>query len=518
MSFISETCLLPVILLIDSYFDRLSMSEETRWDCNSSHMNLGQVYTKPIVANYMVSLFGIDKKDTVLDPCFGTGVFLHSLSDAGFKSVIGVELDTNSYNVFNREPHDFCLINGDFFQAFDNTRQFKGIIMNPPYIRQEELDDLLPLGVSKRIIQDICAYHSYGKANIYIYFILRSIQLLEESGELIAIFPNAWEKTPSGKRFKEHLSTLGSITLSIQVKGAPFVGDPAVEVMIMKFVKKTGLPCEFKRIVIIDNQLNEERCYISTDNSSNELIELGSIAQIKRGLSTGANDIFINPPLESSPYLKSIICSPRKVEGFSTATARVDKALLLPHDVPVPDIIATYLTENAEMIKRSGKPKALLYEIEKGREWYRLNDDYYGDILFPYIIRNNIRFIFNDAHLIARDNFYLINTAISAKLLFALLNNYYVYSQLEECGKTYGNGILKIQKYDVDHILIPNPGRISKQDRRKLLGLAVELRNSGRADVVERISSILSSYYGKQTNIKQHYYNQKVNRLGHERV
>ena len=481
-------------------------------------MNLGQVYTKPIVADYMVSLFEIDKKGPVLDPCFGTGVFLHSLASFGFTNVIGVELDPISYNLFLQKSRDFILINDDFFQAFDNTRRFKGIIMNPPYIRQEELDELSPLGISKKKIQDICAFHSYGKANIYIYFILRAIQLLEEDGELIAIFPNAWEKTPSGKSFKERLLTLGSITLSVQVRGAPFVGDPAVEVLIMKFVKKAGLSCDYKRIRIIDNQLIEECCYISTDKSSNDLIELGSIARIKRGLSTGSNDIFINPPIDNSPYLKSIICSPRKVDGFSTITASTDLALLLPYNALVPDMILSYLAEKAEIIKSTGKPKALLYEIEKGREWFRLSDDYCGDILFPYIIRNNIRFIYNDAQLIARDNFYIINSTISAELLLALLNNYYVYSQLEECGKTYGNGILKIQKYDVDRILIPNPCHISKRDCQKLLSLSAELRGGGGIDVIERISSVLSTYYKEQTNIKQHYYNQRVNRLGYEKV
>lgn len=480
-------------------------------------MNLGQVYTKPIVAQYMTSLFGIDKKEPVLDPCFGTGVFLDSLATAGFTSVTGVELDSESFNLYKINHQNFSLQNGDFFQAFDDTCQFKGIIMNPPYIRQEELDELLPLGINKKRIQEICAYHSYGKANIYIYFILRAIQLLEDSGELIAIFPNAWEKTPSGRNFKDYILTFGSITLSIQVKGEPFVGNPAVDVMIMKFVKRTGLPCENRRIVIDEVHLNEEIYHVSNEESFNEMIELGSIACIKRGLSTGANDIFINPPLSNTLYLKEIICSPRKVDGFSTGTARPDLVLLLPHGVQVPDEITSYLIEKAEMIKSSGRPKALLYEINKGKEWYRLSDDYCGDILFPYIIRSFTRFIYNDARYIARDNFYIISSSESTELLLSLLNNYYVYSQLEKCGKTYGNGILKIQKYDVDHILIPNPRFISKQDRITLLRLSSELRTTAGTKVVEKITTVLTRYYGRQTNIKQYYYNQRINRLGYEK-
>jgi len=107
-------------------------------------MNLGQVYTKQAVADFMVRLFTITGEARVLDPCFGRGVFVKSLLDNTEFFVDGVEIDEASYASFDNPDEKRChLTNGDFF---DVEGIYDGIIMNPPYVRQEELDKLAPLG------------------------------------------------------------------------------------------------------------------------------------------------------------------------------------------------------------------------------------------------------------------------------------------------------------------------------------------------------------------------------------
>ncbi|XKT09392.1 N-6 DNA methylase (plasmid) [Enterococcus faecium] len=61
-------------------------------------MDLGQVFTKSSVADYMVSLLSLSKDSLILDPCFGDGVFLKSLLKAGFKNVEGYEIDSKLYS------------------------------------------------------------------------------------------------------------------------------------------------------------------------------------------------------------------------------------------------------------------------------------------------------------------------------------------------------------------------------------------------------------------------------------
>lgn len=224
-------------------------------------VNLGQVYTKRAVADFMVRLFTIKGNAHVLDPCFGRGVFVRSLLDNTDFAVDGVEIDEASYAAFENPDESRCrLRNGDFF---DIDEIYDGIIMNPPYVRQEELDKLAPLGVTKQKLQSACwMMNISGKANLYIYFILRAILQLRDGGELIAIFPNSWTNTPVGRQFYEQLALHGRVTDFINVEGEAFEGSPMVDVCIVKFKKgKQKYPCNqenteyYKMEIVTDGSL-----------------------------------------------------------------------------------------------------------------------------------------------------------------------------------------------------------------------------------------------------------------------
>lgn len=53
-------------------------------------------------------------------------------------------------------------------------------------------------------------------------------------------------------------------------------------------------------------------------------------------------------------------------------------------------------------------------------------------IVFSYFVRNDMKFIMNNLGYLVRDNFYIIKAQIDEYLMFALLNNYYTYYQLEK--------------------------------------------------------------------------------------
>ena len=112
-----------------------------------SDMDLGQVFTNRNIARFMASLFTLDANATMLDPCFGTGVFLEALDSLGFKNVTGYEIDSTLYDEVLSKFKKCKLYNEDFLSS--QLNHFDGIIMNPPYIRQEKIDGLSPLGVTK---------------------------------------------------------------------------------------------------------------------------------------------------------------------------------------------------------------------------------------------------------------------------------------------------------------------------------------------------------------------------------
>ena len=477
-------------------------------------MNLGQVYTKQMVADFMVRLFTITGNAHVLDPCFGRGVFVKSLLDNTEFDVDGVEIDEASYSAFNNPDDRRCrLMNGDFF---DVESTFDGIIMNPPYVRQEELDKLAPLGVTKQKLQSACwMMNISSKANLYMYFILRAILLLREGGELIAIFPNSWTNTPVGKQFYEQMNFHGCITDFINVEGEAFEGSPMVDVCILKYVKGMCGETHYQtmRITQNDNLLIEEVKQQENEVSRN-LIRLRSIASIRRGITTGANNFFVNPPLFTQTHIVNILSSPKDFTGYTTKHCRQDKLLAIKSGDTLSEEEDTYLENSATVILKEGKPITLKTLIDAGQPWYYITIPDSAQIIFSYIVRNNLKFVLNAEKCNVRDNFYMISSRYDSLLLMALLNNYYVYRQLENLGKSYGKGLLKLQKYDIDEIKVPHPDTIQEEDKAKLVQLSEELVKSSDECHIDDITTLLAPYYG-YNGVKEQYIELKSKRLAH---
>lgn len=56
--------------------------------------------------------------------------------------------------------------------------------MNPPYIRQEKIDDLEKLGITKNKLRKNKIYEQLpSTANMYMYFIFKALDLLKVDGE-----------------------------------------------------------------------------------------------------------------------------------------------------------------------------------------------------------------------------------------------------------------------------------------------------------------------------------------------
>ena len=107
-------------------------------------MNLGQIFTNKNIADYMATLFSLPTDAKILDPCFGKGVFINTMQEKGFTKITGVEIDPALFVQAKSTLSSVTLINEDFL-SFNNEELFDGIIMNPPYIRQEEIDNLKSL-------------------------------------------------------------------------------------------------------------------------------------------------------------------------------------------------------------------------------------------------------------------------------------------------------------------------------------------------------------------------------------
>lgn len=478
-------------------------------------MNLGQVYTKREVADLMVGLLDLPSKSRVLDPCFGGGVFVNSLYDNTDFQIDAIEIDSNSFNSFEKEDKSRLKLScSNFFDH--NEHGYDGIIMNPPYVRQEEIDLMKDIGVSKSKLRSACsAFNVPQKSNLYVYFILHAITLLKTGGELVVIFPYAWKKSTIAPFLETVFSSLGYIQKDITVIGNPFDGVPLVDVCILKFVKgHTGETIKLSFDANTSSLKNETSPDINIEPTE-FTVPLKSLCRIRRGLTTFHNAMFINPPLTLSDYFCPIVSSPKDITGLTTKEASTDNLLLLPNSDILQEEATTYIELYKRQILKDKRPSTLYNKILTEKYWYSLVCQKPADIIFPYIIRNQPCFILNDGRHVARDNFYLLYNAQNSVMLIALLNNYYVYSQLELKGKNYGNGLLKIQKYDVDSLQVVNPSCIDDNTKSLLVTLAERLLKKPSSDIIAQITKELEPYYNNH-NISEIYFRLKGKRLKHE--
>ena len=459
-------------------------------------MDLGQVFTRDIVAKYMVSQLTVSKSAKVLDPCFGKGVFLDMLNKVGYTNVEGYELDAALYrNVIDKFP-DYSLFQGNFLEN-KNSGKYDAIIMNPPYIRQEKIDELNPLGITKDAIRKMHLFQDLpSTANMYMYFIVNALDLLKNEGELVVIFPGSWLNTKAGKNFENLICSIAGIEKKIYLSGNAFETNALVDVIILKMIRGKKIKDENIEYLKITDDSIEINNTVGQFEKIDFQVSFSRYASIRRGLTTGCNKMFINPKIsEIDQFCVPIISGPKSILGYGTDEAVLDNILDI-NDKSLSKEMEEYLSLWEKQIMISHAPKTLYEKILNKKCWYGISMIDCKGILFSYFVRNDMKFVLNDRGILARDNFYIIYPEIDKYLMFSLLNNYYTYYQLEYIGKKYGAGLLKIQKYDIESLCFPNINILTNRDKYLLVEIAKEMINTGinRTQDITRVFSSYSSW------------------------
>jgi SAM-dependent methyltransferase len=190
----------------------------------------GAVFTRPEVVEALLDLAGYTAEQplqrwSVLEPSFGAGDFLLAIVErllaacarAGLgpkdarrlgEAVRGVEVHAESFaatldrvrarllawGASRADAEWLCeawLIRGDFLLA-PIERRFDVVVGNPPYVRQERIPEPL-LAEYRRRYRTI-----YDRADLYVPFFERGLQLLGDGGRLAFICANRWLKNKYG--------------------------------------------------------------------------------------------------------------------------------------------------------------------------------------------------------------------------------------------------------------------------------------------------------------------------------
>jgi adenine-specific DNA-methyltransferase len=148
----------------------------------------------------MVSLCAQPKHIRILEPSCGKGVFLDALAKAGFRSCVGLEVDGSLLP--DKHPH---IRNKSFVTAtFDHT--FNLVIGNPPYIRWK---NMAPHQKNELLADPLWSAHCNSLSDYLYIFILKSVELLADEGELVFITPGYWLSTLHAQPLRNYLADHG---------------------------------------------------------------------------------------------------------------------------------------------------------------------------------------------------------------------------------------------------------------------------------------------------------------------
>ncbi|MCS7299695.1 MAG: class I SAM-dependent methyltransferase [Spirochaetia bacterium] len=190
---------------------------------------VGFVETPVEIVDIMFRLSTAGKDSLILDTGFGRGAFIRNLVERGYRNCWGIEIDTELYTLVKREIGDRCnLILGDFLKHNFDVK-FDLIIGNPPYVHYSRLPQDM-----KDVVKNMT---KTPESDIYYAFIIKSIQLLKEGGELIYIVPYHFFYNTHGRVVREMMLLNGKIDTIIDLDEVRIFSGENPETVIFKFVK-----------------------------------------------------------------------------------------------------------------------------------------------------------------------------------------------------------------------------------------------------------------------------------------
>ncbi len=186
------------------------------------------VETPPEISQLMVTLINQPKNCHILDSGCGKGIFLKNLISSGFTNIDGIEIDPGLCDYLKLYSEDIELYNDDFL-IWKSPKKYNVIIGNPPYSHYNSLP--------KKIQKEIFSLTKTGESDIYYAFIIKSIELLRENGELIYIVPYQFFYNTHAEIVRKKILENGYFEILIDLDEVRLFEGEHPETIIFKFVK-----------------------------------------------------------------------------------------------------------------------------------------------------------------------------------------------------------------------------------------------------------------------------------------
>lgn len=219
------------------------------------------------------------------------------------------------------------------------------------------------------------------------------------------------------------------------------------------------------------------------EKGKDKLVRLGDIAEVRRGITTGANEFFyldkkaIKERGIEPEFLRPVIKSPRECKSISINDSALKFSIFLCNKTKE-ELQGTAALEYIEWGEKQGYQRRP--SCASRPRWWDLGIRRTPYLGFNYLIDSTARTLYAPNGCYFSDNFQEVNVDSSAALpLCASLNSTVFQLMVNVAGRAnFGDGLLKIQTYEVSDLLCVNPRNIVFQDYTLLSSTSWDVLNS----------------------------------------
>lgn len=340
---------------LENFYDyEKTISEEKR-------INLGIVYTPIEIVDFInreaLSLWEGNEPPRFYDPCCGTGIFLYDMAkkvseryslnidDVYEKYAFGEDVDKSAIEVAERAipGSNVSVVESSLDSDFS---QYDIVITNPPYIRIQNLPELLREKLRKEY--DFCS----GDTDIYMAFFEKVVKSGAISG---MIFPNSWMKNKSGDTARKYLSHTGRVNTLINFESKKvfenvgtytniiILGEKKGEsIKVSNSLENTLKSMEYEKVLSPSGTVvtNSEDIRFVEEIQTNRKTSFYDVCEVKTGLATLCDTVFCLELV--SPELQPGMIVEVKGRKANSDTFRIES------DIVKPCIRAGDITKNTD--------------------------------------------------------------------------------------------------------------------------------------------------------------------------